>query len=96
VAVYHIDGSVIVAHGGIEMGQGINTKVAQTVAAFLDIPLEKIRVRPTSNFITPNSSLTAAGSTSESCCFVCSHFVKITYYVCEDRIYTINLILLHV
>jgi xanthine dehydrogenase/oxidase len=70
IGVHHIDGSVIVAHGGIEMGQGINTKVAQTVASFLGIPLQKVNVKPTSNFVTLNSSLTAAGQTSESCCFV--------------------------
>src|SRR5262249_56741334 len=44
-ALVHIytDGSVLVNHGGTEMGQGLNTKVAQVVAAELGIPLSRVR-----------------------------------------------------
>ena len=45
ISVFAADGSVSVAHNGIEMGQGINTKVAQVVAFELGIPLSLVQVQ---------------------------------------------------
>lgn len=56
------DGSVSVNHGGIEMGQGLNTKMAQVAADGLGISVEKIRVTATDTQKVPNASATAASS----------------------------------
>jgi xanthine dehydrogenase large subunit len=63
-ALVHIyqDGTVMVNHGGTEMGQGLHTKIAQIAAAELGIPLERIRVTATNTSKVPNTSATAASS----------------------------------
>ncbi|XP_036145980.1 xanthine dehydrogenase isoform X2 [Monomorium pharaonis] len=67
VSVCARDGTVCVTHGGIECGQGINTKVAQVAAYTLKIDLKLISVKPSNNIITPNNIFTA-GSTASDCC----------------------------
>ena len=59
------DGSVIVNHGGTEMGQGLFTKVAQVVAEELGIDIKRIRVSTTDTSKVPNTSATAASSGSD-------------------------------
>lgn len=63
-ALIHIytDGSVQVNHGGTEMGQGLNTKVAQVVARVFGIDLDKIHITATRTDKVPNTSPTAASS----------------------------------
>jgi xanthine dehydrogenase large subunit len=56
------DGTLQLNHGGTEMGQGLNTKVAQIVANVLQIPLDAIQVTATSTGKVPNTSPTAASS----------------------------------
>ena len=70
VSVYHGDGSVSIAVGSIEMGQGLNTKVAQTAAHVLGIPLTLISVKPTNTLTTPNAIVTGASIGSEISCYV--------------------------
>ncbi|XP_013136142.1 PREDICTED: indole-3-acetaldehyde oxidase-like [Papilio polytes] len=65
ISVYHGDGSVLISHGGVEMGQGINTKVAQVCAYTLGIPLDKVQVKGTDSFVSPNSMATNGSITSE-------------------------------
>ncbi|KAJ9586603.1 hypothetical protein L9F63_019796, partial [Diploptera punctata] len=69
VSIYGPDGSVAIVHGGIECGQGINTKVAQTAAHVLGCSLELVSVKSTNNLITPNNQMTGASITSEASCY---------------------------
>jgi xanthine dehydrogenase large subunit len=63
-ALVHVytDGSVLVNHGGTEMGQGLNTKVAQVVAHELGLPFEAVRVSATDTHKVANTSATAAST----------------------------------
>jgi xanthine dehydrogenase large subunit len=66
-ALVHVytDGSVVLNHGGTEMGQGLFVKVAQVVAEVFAIDLDHIRVSATSTAKVPNTSATAASSGSD-------------------------------
>ena len=66
-ALVHVytDGSVLVNHGGTEMGQGLNTKVAQVVAEVLGVPLSDVRSTPTDTQRVANTSATAASTGSD-------------------------------
>ncbi|WP_067721354.1 xanthine dehydrogenase molybdopterin binding subunit [Nocardia yamanashiensis] len=56
------DGSVLINHGGTEMGQGLHTKMLQVAATSLGIPLHRVRLAPTRTDKVPNTSATAASS----------------------------------
>jgi xanthine dehydrogenase large subunit len=58
----YVDGSVLVNHGGTEMGQGVNTKVAQVVAHELGLDLSHVRVTATDTSKVANTSATAAST----------------------------------
>ena len=63
-ALVHIysDGSIMVNHGGTEMGQGLHTKIAQIVAEAFQTDISNIRVTRTTTEKVPNTSATAASS----------------------------------
>lgn len=63
-ALLHIytDGSVLINHGGTEMGQGLHTKVAQVVAEELGLDIERVRVSSTDTSKVANTSATAAST----------------------------------
>ncbi|MEO8153478.1 MAG: xanthine dehydrogenase molybdopterin binding subunit [Rhizobacter sp.] len=64
VHVYN-DGSILVNHGGTEMGQGLNTKVAQVVAHELGVGFDSVRVTATDTQKVANTSATAASTGSD-------------------------------
>ena len=61
----YLDGSVLLNHGGTEMGQGLHTKVAQVVAEELQIDSRAFAARATDTSKVPNTSATAASSSSD-------------------------------
>ncbi len=63
-ALVHVykDGSVLINHGGTEMGQGLHTKMLQVAATALGLELHQVRLAPTRTDKVPNTSATAASS----------------------------------
>ncbi|WP_042150610.1 MULTISPECIES: xanthine dehydrogenase molybdopterin binding subunit [unclassified Pseudoalteromonas] len=63
-ALIHLytDGSIQLNHGGTEMGQGLNTKVAQVVAQEFQVDIDNIVCTATRTDKVPNTSPTAASS----------------------------------
>jgi len=61
----YADGSVLLSHGGVEIGQGLNTKMIQCAARALGIPIELIHTSETSTDKVPNTSATAASVGSD-------------------------------
>ena len=64
VHIYH-DGSVLVAHGGTEMGQGLHTKMTMVAAEALGIPQESVYISETATNTVANTSSTAASASSD-------------------------------
>uniref|UniRef100_A0A672VBH4 Aldehyde oxidase 1 n=1 Tax=Strigops habroptila TaxID=2489341 RepID=A0A672VBH4_STRHB len=63
-ALVHIytDGSVLLTHGGIEMGQGIHTKMIQVASRELNIPMSSIHFCETSTTTVPNACASAGSA----------------------------------
>lgn len=62
VEAFGTDGTVLIRHGGVEMGQGITTKVAQLAAMTLNLPLDLIRTGETDTQVIPDP-IPTGGST---------------------------------
>jgi xanthine dehydrogenase large subunit len=61
----YLDGTIQISTGGTEMGQGLNTKIRQIVAAEFAVPLEAVRVMPASTEKNNNTSPTAASASTD-------------------------------
>ena len=73
ISIYETDGSVALTHGGIEMGQGINTKVAQVVASTLGLSdAGLVIVKPSDALTSANACVTGGSLGSEMVCMVSS------------------------
>ncbi|CAG9815391.1 unnamed protein product, partial [Phaedon cochleariae] len=65
LVLIYLDGSVLLSHGGVEMGQGLHTKMVQVASRALGIPVERIHISDTATDKVPNTSPTAASAGSD-------------------------------
>ena len=65
VHIYCNDGSVHINTGAVEMGQGTYTKIGQLAANELGLPFSKVKVSATRTDKVPNTSASAASSTTD-------------------------------
>ena len=75
VRVY-LDGSVLLSHGGIEMGQGLHTKMVQVAARVLRVDMKKIHIIDTSTEIIANATPTGGSSGTDLCGFAVMNACK--------------------
>ncbi|XP_077994202.1 xanthine dehydrogenase/oxidase-like [Glandiceps talaboti] len=61
----YTDGSVSVNHGGIEMGQGIYTKMVQIASTVLGVPMDDIFISDTSTQVVPNQPATRGSASND-------------------------------
>ncbi len=61
----YTDGSVAVSTGAVEMGQGVNTKMAQVAAKVFGLPIERVKVHTTNTLRIANTSPTAASAAAD-------------------------------
>ena len=65
LVIIYRDGTVLVNHGGIEMGQGLNIKIRNIAACEFGLDKERIKIAPTNTSKIPNTSATAASTGSD-------------------------------
>lgn len=62
VAVYAGDGSVVIHQGGVEMGQGLTTRVEQVASYVLNVPFDLLRIELPNTGVIPNPTSTGAST----------------------------------
>ncbi|RMG36112.1 MAG: xanthine dehydrogenase [Methanobacteriota archaeon] len=61
----YLDGSVGISTGAVEMGQGVNTRIAQVPMAVFNLPIDKVKIETTNTTRIINTSPSAASSTAD-------------------------------
>ncbi|HEY6191895.1 MAG TPA: xanthine dehydrogenase molybdopterin binding subunit [Bacteroidota bacterium] len=62
LVLVYTDGTILVNHGGTEMGQGLHTKMHQVAAAEFGVNPARVKVNATNTSKVPNTSATAASA----------------------------------
>ncbi|XP_049867763.1 xanthine dehydrogenase [Pectinophora gossypiella] len=65
LVIIYTDGSILLSHGGTEMGQGLHTKMIQVASRILEVDISKIHITETATDKVPNTSATAASAGSD-------------------------------
>ncbi|EDQ89838.1 uncharacterized protein MONBRDRAFT_16701 [Monosiga brevicollis MX1] len=65
LSISHIDGTITIKHGGVEMGQGSDIKMMQVVAYQLNAPIDMIRVESNDTVVNANCTPTGGSATSD-------------------------------
>ena len=74
----YTDGSVLVSHGGVEMGQGLHTKMSQVAARALGVPVERVHIGEMATTSVANASPTAASFSAD----LYGMAIKVGLHVC--------------
>jgi xanthine dehydrogenase large subunit len=61
----YTDGSVAISTGAVEMGQGVNTKIAQVASQIFSLPIQRVKVHTTNTLRIANTSPTAASAAAD-------------------------------
>ncbi|GAA4902411.1 xanthine dehydrogenase/oxidase [Stackebrandtia albiflava] len=68
VVINRADGSVVIHHGGVEMGQGLATQVLQVASYVLNVPMALIHVEQPQSTVTPNATSSGASTGTPYSC----------------------------
>ena len=90
ISIFGMDGTISVAHNGIEMGQGMNTKVVQCVAHTLGVPMELIQCKPVTAVTNPNGMVTGGSCGSESNCVAAIAAAEMLKVNCPSKLIRTN------
>ncbi|XP_011496569.1 PREDICTED: xanthine dehydrogenase-like, partial [Ceratosolen solmsi marchali] len=85
----YVDGSVLLTHGGVEMGQGIHTKMIQVASRVLKVNPNKIHVSETVTDKVPNATATAGSTGSDlngmAILNACNEIMKRIKYIIDSN-----------
>lgn len=84
----YTDGSVLLSHGGMEMGQGLHTKMVQVCSRLLEISPERIHIVDTNSSAVPNASPTAASQSTDLYGMAVKVYTYIIIYTGTDALLT--------